>query len=121
MCPRWRRSLLRGRAVSKRIMRPGFTTGGRLPAYCTALGRVLLAGLPESQFLDYVDRVERQPLTRKTIVARREFIEEVQRVPSAGFSIIDDELELGVRAIAVPVLSSNGHIGAALSIGTQSS
>jgi IclR family transcriptional regulator, pca regulon regulatory protein len=107
--------------VRKRIMRPGFTTGGRLPAYCTALGRVLLAGLPENEFMDYVDRVERKPLTRKTIVARREFIEEVRRVRSAGFSVIDDELELGVRAIAVPVLSSQGRVVAALSIGTQSS
>ncbi len=105
----------------KRIMRPGFTTGRRLPAYCSALGRVLLAGLPEDRFMDYVDRVERKPLTRKTIVTRREFIEEIQRVRSAGFSVIDDELELGVRAIAVPVLSSKGQVIAALSIGTQSS
>ncbi len=107
--------------VRKRIMRPGFTTGRRLPAYCSALGRVLLAGLPENEFMDYVDRVERKPLTRKTIVGRREFIEEVQRVRCAGFSVIDDELELGVRAIAVPVLSSQGRVVAALSIGTQSS
>jgi IclR family pca regulon transcriptional regulator len=108
-------------AVRERIMRPGFTTGGRLPLYCTALGRVLLAGLPEKQFMDYVDRVERKPLTRKTIVGRREFIEEVRRVRAAGFCVIDDELELGVRAIAVPVLSSQGSVVAALSIGTHSS
>jgi IclR family pca regulon transcriptional regulator len=107
--------------VRKRIMRPGFTTGARLPAYCSALGRVLLAGLPENEFMDYVDRVERKPLTRKTIVGRKEFIEEVQRVRAAGFSVIDDELELGVRAIAVPVFSSQGRVVAALSIGTQSS
>jgi IclR family pca regulon transcriptional regulator len=107
--------------VRTRIMRPGFTTGARLPAYCSALGRVLLAGLPENEFMDYVDRVERKPLTRKTIVGRREFIEEVQRVRSTGFSVIDDELELGVRAIAVPVLSSQARVVAALSIGTQSS
>jgi IclR family pca regulon transcriptional regulator len=108
-------------AVRNRIMRPGFTTGGRLPAYCTALGRVLLGALPEDQFVDYVDRVERKQLTRKTLVARREFVEEVRRVRSAGFSVIDDELELGVRAIAVPILSSQGRVTAALSIGTQSS
>jgi IclR family pca regulon transcriptional regulator len=108
-------------SVRKRIMSPGLTTGGRVPAYCTALGRVLLAGLPENQFMDYVDRVERKPLTRKTIVGRREFIDEVRRVRSAGFSVIDEELELGVRAIAVPVLSSQGRVVAALSIGTQSS
>jgi IclR family pca regulon transcriptional regulator len=108
-------------AVRKRLMSVGLSTGGRLPAYCTALGRVLLAGLPEKEFMAYVERVERRALTRKTIVSREEFIDEVRRVRSVGYSVIDEELELGLRAIAVPVVSSHGAVVAALSIGTQSS
>jgi IclR family pca regulon transcriptional regulator len=82
---------------------------------------VLLAGIPEKQFMAYVERVERKSLTRKTIVSRQEFVDEVRRVRSAGYSVIDEELEVGLRAIAVPILSSQGAVAAALSIGTQSS
>jgi len=108
-------------AVRKRLMSVGLSTGSRLPAYCSALGRVLLAGMPEKQFMAYVERVERRSLTRKTIVSRQEFVDEVRRVRSAGYSVIDEELEVGLRAIAVPILSSQGAVAAALSIGTQSS
>jgi IclR family pca regulon transcriptional regulator len=108
-------------AVRKRLMSVGLSTGSRLPAYCSALGRVLLAGIPEKQFMAYVERVERKSLTRKTIVSRQEFVDEVRRVRSAGYSVIDEELEVGLRAIAVPILSSQGAVAAALSIGTQSS
>jgi IclR family pca regulon transcriptional regulator len=108
-------------AVRKRLMSVGLSTGSRLPAYCSALGRVLLAGIPEKQFMAYVERVERRSLTRKTIVSRQEFVDEVRRVRSAGYSVIDEELEVGLRAIAVPILSSQGAVAAALSIGTQSS
>jgi IclR family pca regulon transcriptional regulator len=108
-------------AEPKRIMSPGSSTGFRLPAYCTSMGRVLLAALPEDQFIGYVDRVERKRLTRKTIVARQAFIDAIGRVRSEGYALVDEELELGVRAISVPVFSSQGRFAASLGIATQSS
>jgi IclR family pca regulon transcriptional regulator len=107
-------------AVRKRIMSPGVSMGSRLPAYCTALGRVLLAGLPETRLIAYLDHTELKPLTRKTIVSRATFLEELRRIRSEGYAIVDQELEWGLRAIAVPILSSQGHVAAALGVGAPS-
>jgi IclR family pca regulon transcriptional regulator len=108
-------------AVTKRIVAPGSSTGVRIPAYCTSMGRVLLAGLPENEFLGYVDRVERKRLTRKTIVSRGAFIDAVRRVQNDGYAVVDEELELDLRSISVPVLSRLGGVAASLGIATQAS
>jgi IclR family pca regulon transcriptional regulator len=85
------------------------------------MGRVLLAALPENQWTCYIDRVERKPFTPKTIVAREAFAEELRRVRTEGYAVIDEELELGLRSIGVPIFSQQGRVAAAMSIGTQSS
>jgi IclR family pca regulon transcriptional regulator len=104
-------------AVRKRLMSPGVSMGSRLPAYCTALGRVLLAGLPENRLTAYLDHTELKPLTRKTTVSRPTFLEELRRIRGEGYAVVDQELECGLRAIAVPILSSQGHVAAALGVG----
>ena len=82
------------RAATKRIMTISLSVGTRLPAYATSMGRVLLAALPGDRLDAYLDAVLLAPLTERTIV--------------------DQELEDGVRSIAVPVHDSAGRVVAAV-------
>ena len=108
-------------SVPKRIVSPGSSMGIRLPAYCSSMGRVLLAALPEDRFLEYVERVERKRFTRKTIVARQTFVEAIKQVRSEGYALVDEELELDLRAISVPIFAGTGRVAAALGLATQAS
>ncbi len=107
------------RAATKRIMSVGLNVGSRLPAYCTSMGRVLLAHLPEAELEAYFARVELRPFTERTItnpdVLRREF----ERVRERGFALVDQELELGLRSVAVPVRTASGTVVAAINASTQ--
>jgi IclR family pca regulon transcriptional regulator len=93
------------------------STGSRLPVHCTAAGRVLLAALVEEQLPAHLERIELKALTTKTIVSREALERDIRRVREQGFSIIDEELENGIRAIAVPVVSKEGHVVGSLGIG----
>jgi IclR family pca regulon transcriptional regulator len=109
------------RSTSKRVMSVGLSVGSRLPAYCTSMGRILLAALSEEQLDRYLDRVEVKALSPKTIVDKQLLREIVVRVRSDRFAITDEELELGLRSIAVPVLARNGRVIAAMNIGVHAS
>lgn len=108
-------------AIARRIMSPSSSVGIRLPAYGTSLGRVLLAALPEDQLRDYLDRVELKHFTPKSIVCREAFVDEMKRVKSQGYCLVDEELELGLRSISVPIVSRHGRVAASLGLATQSS
>lgn len=107
------------RAATKRIMSVGLNVGSRLPAYCTSMGRVLLAHLPDADLDAYFARVELKAFTERTItnpdVLRREF----ERVRERGFALVDQELELGLRSVAVPVRTASGTVVAAINASTQ--
>jgi len=109
------------RSAAKRVMSVGLSIGSRLPAYCTSMGRVLLAGLPEDEFAAYLTRVELKRMTPKTVVDKGLLATVVQQARSSGFSIADEELELGLRSIAVPVRSRQGRIVASMNIGVHAS
>jgi IclR family pca regulon transcriptional regulator len=109
-------------AVRKGIMSLDVSAGNRLPApHCTAVGRVLLAALPENKLSAYLDRVELKPFTSKTIVSREVLASDLGKVRRQGFSVIDEELELSLRAIAVPIVSTHVQVTAALGVGAPSS
>ena len=79
--------------------------GARLPAYCTSLGKVLLAYLPPP---DQRDRLARTTFTRRgpnTLTTRTAFAAELRKIRAQGFSINNEELAYGLRSIAAPVLS----------------
>lgn len=102
------------RASTNRIMTIGLSVGTRLPAYCTSMGRVLLAAMPAEEFEDYLDRVEFEPRTHFTITDRAAFVEEINRVRHQGWSLLDQELELGVRSVAAPIHNRDGDVVAAV-------
>jgi IclR family transcriptional regulator, pca regulon regulatory protein len=104
-------------AVRRGLMSLDVSTGRRLPVHCTAAGRVLLAALADELLPAHLERIELKALTVKTIVSREVLTRDISRVREQGFSIIDEELETGIRAIAVPVVSKEGHIAGSLGVG----
>ena len=102
------------RAATKRIMTISLSVGTRLPAYATSMGRVLLAALPDDQLADYLEEATLSRLTERTIVDRDRLQAEVERTRSRGWCVVDQELEDGVRSVAVPIHDAAGRVVAAV-------
>lgn len=107
------------RSAASRVMSVALNTGSRLPAYCTSLGRVMLAHLPPDQLDAYFARVKLRAMTEHTVVSHKRLREILAGVRRDGYAVIDEELELGLRSIAVPVRGASGQIVAALNVGAQ--
>ena len=102
------------RAATKRIMTISLSVGTRLPAYATSMGRVLLAALPADRLDAYLDAVTLAPLTERTIVDHDRLRAEVEKTRTRGWCLVDQELEDGVRSIAVPIHDSASRVVAAV-------
>jgi IclR family pca regulon transcriptional regulator len=100
-----------GRVVSATLQ-----PGTRVPAFCTANGRVMLASLPQAQVEQYVARVHVEALTAHTIVDKERLLLEVMRTRAQGYALIDQELELGLRTLAVPLRNFRGDTVAAMNV-----
>ncbi|MET3434018.1 IclR family pca regulon transcriptional regulator [Herbaspirillum seropedicae] len=107
------------RSAASRVMSVALNTGSRLPAYCTSLGRAMLAHLPEDQLKAYFDKVKLRALTEKTVVSQKRLRDILAGVRANGYAVIDEELEVGLRSIAVPVRGASGNVLAALNVGAQ--
>jgi len=108
-------------ATTSRIMSVDLSIGSRLPAYCTSMGRVMLAGLSPSQLGAYLSRVKLQPFTVHTMTSRDKLLQALEKVRQDGYAIVDQELEIGLRSVAVPVKDISGKVVAAMNIGAQAS
>jgi IclR family transcriptional regulator, pca regulon regulatory protein len=102
------------RAATKRIMTISLSVGTRLPAHATSMGRVLLAALWDDRLDAYLDQATLVPLTERTIVDRDRLRGEVERTRTRGWCLVDQELEDGVRSIAVPIHDAAGQVVAAV-------
>lgn len=105
------------RAAQQRLMSINLMPGSRLPAYCTSMGRVLLAALERE---DAFIRLKRQPLparTAKTITSVGAIMALLEKTRADGYAIIDQEVEMGLRSIAVPLFNARGQTIAALNVG----
>ncbi|MFS8037823.1 IclR family transcriptional regulator C-terminal domain-containing protein [Xanthobacter sp. AM11] len=105
------------RSETRRILSIALQVGSRLPAYCTSMGRVLLAALPaeaREAALAGAPFPARTPFTR---TGAAELRAELERVAAQGHCVIDQELEPGLRSIAVPVRDPAGRVVAALNVG----
>lgn len=107
------------RASTSRVMSVALNTGSRLPAYCTSLGRVMLAHLPPDELERYLARTRLRAMTENTVVNQKRLREILLDVRRDGYAINDEELELGLRSIAVPVRGASGQVLAALNVGAQ--
>jgi IclR family pca regulon transcriptional regulator len=104
------------RAATRRSLSNGLGLGSRLPAYCAATGRVLLAALQPEDAEQRLQRSRRVPLTPYTRTDLDTLLAVLDDVRQQGYAISDEELELGVRSIAVPVRDSSGRIIASMSL-----
>ena len=99
-----------------RVISATLQPGTRVPAYCTANGRVLLAALGNDEFEQWLARQTLLPLTPHTVTHPERLRIEIARVRVQGWAAVDQELELGLRTISVPLLSFRGETVAALNI-----
>ncbi len=104
---------------SQRIMSIDLGVGSRLPAYCTSMGRVLLAHEAPAELASYLRRVRLQARTERTEVSKEKLATILNGVRTAGYALVDEELEIGLRSIAVPVVDPMGRVAAALNVSTQ--
>jgi IclR family transcriptional regulator, pca regulon regulatory protein len=97
----------------------GMALGTRLPSYCSANGRALLSELPEPKIKAFLQKAELQKLTPHTKTNVAEIIKELRTVRSEGYAINDQEVELGLRSIALPVRNRHGLIICSVSMSAR--
>lgn len=106
-------------STTVRILSTDLGVGSRLPAYCTSMGRVLLAYQSQEELREYVARAKFSARTKRTITSRGKLLEELADVRRKRYAIVDQELEMGLRSVAVPVFGKAGTVVAAMNAGTQ--
>ncbi|MFE4661763.1 IclR family transcriptional regulator C-terminal domain-containing protein [Streptomyces hydrogenans] len=104
------------RVAGSRLLHIDIVVGTRLPAYATSMGRVLLAALPERERDARLGRITPEALTPRTLTGSGELREAVAVTAERGFGWIEEELEEGLRSVAVPVLDGAGRVVAALNV-----
>jgi len=98
-------------STTVRILSVDLGVGSRLPAYCTAMGRVLLAFQAEERLFT--------ACTKRTLTSPAKLMEQLVEVRKKGYAIVDQELEIGLRSISVPVKAKTNTVIAAMNVGTQ--
>ncbi len=106
---------------SNRIMSISIDVGTRDPAYATSLGRVLLAAEAADDLAAYLRTADLQPIGPRTVATRDALAKELQKVGRQGHALVDQELEEGLRAVAVPIRDAGGHVVAALNLAVHAS
>jgi IclR family pca regulon transcriptional regulator len=104
------------RVPTRRIMRVAINVGTRFPAEATSMGRVLLAGLAPEARTAALDALALAALTPATIVDRAALEAELDRVAADGYALVDQELEVGLRSIAVPIRAADATVVAAINL-----
>lgn len=108
------------RVAGQRILSVALHVGTRLPAYCTSMGRILLSDMPSEAMDDFLLRASIAAKTAKTVTDRSTLAKAIRKAGEDGFAVVDEELEIGLRSIAVPIRNRGGRIVAALNVSTQS-
>jgi IclR family pca regulon transcriptional regulator len=109
------------RVATKRIMTVAISVGTRFPAYAASMGRVLLAGLSPEELDKYLGEATFEAFTERTVTDPDRLREIIQQVGRQGYSIVDQELEDGLRAIAAPIRDSSGAVTAAINMSAHAS
>lgn len=107
------------RVPTRKIMSIGLGVGSRLPAYCTSMGRMLLAALPDEAVREHLRGGELQARTRHTVTEADGVLAKVQQARRQGWCLVNQELEEGLVSIAAPLLDRAGRTVAALNISGQ--
>jgi IclR family pca regulon transcriptional regulator len=108
------------RLPAGRIMSVSLAVGTRLPAFHTSLGRIQLGFLDDAEFWRRLRSLRIDAYTPSTITDVQALFDRVREDHAQGFSIVDEELERGLRSIAVPIVDRNKQAVAALNVSTHS-
>lgn len=103
-----------------RVISVGITVGARFPAHCTATGRVLLAAQPEAHWPGIIASIPLAPMTAHTVTDRQAFRAILATTRAQGWCLVDQELEIGLISIAVPLRNSAGGLVGAINVGVPS-
>lgn len=106
------------RSETQRIMSVALRVGSSLPLYCTSMGRVLLSDMSNADLDAYFERTDLRALTARTQTDRGALRRVITAAKEDGFAIVDQELEIGLRSVAVP-LRWGGRVRAAINVGLQ--
>ena len=107
------------RSATRRIMSVDLAIGSRLPAFCTSMGRVLLAALPAEELQRRLGEMKLTRYTRHTVTEHEALLPLLDAAREQGYAIADQELEEGLRSLAVPVFGAGGKVVAAMNLSTQ--
>jgi IclR family transcriptional regulator, pca regulon regulatory protein len=109
------------RVPTRRIMSITLSVGTRLPAYATSMGRVLLSSLPDDELEERLSRIEIRPLTARTVKDKDELRATLAATRKQGYAATDQELEEGLRSLAVPIRDASDVVVAALNVSVHAS
>jgi IclR family pca regulon transcriptional regulator len=108
-------------APPDRIVSISVSVGSRAPAHCVSTGRVLVAALSEEEQLEYLEKAKLEKLTPNTETSKVKLRSLIEETRVKGWAIVDQELEIGLRSISVPVRDRSGKVVAALNVACPSS
>lgn len=108
------------RCQAQRIMSAVLSVGSRLPAFHTSMGRILLGYVDKEDVWEKLKTRRIDPYTPSTITGIQALLDRISDDHDQGFSIVDEELERGLRSVAVAVLDRNGHALGAINVSTHS-
>jgi IclR family pca regulon transcriptional regulator len=104
------------RTTTQRVISVNLDVGSRLPAYCMSTGRVLLAALSDDALDRWLAELRPAKHTSKTIVSKRKLREAILQARRDGWSMMDEEYEIGFRSLSVPIQDRSGATIAALNV-----
>ena len=113
-------ALFIARAEAVRLISSGIAIGARAPAYCSATGRVLLSDWDDQKVRGYLDRTALVARTRHTLTKKPAILAAIRAAQKQGYAMVDEELELGLRSIATPVVDSRKSLVGAMSASASS-
>ena len=105
------------RAAQRRIMSIGLMVGSRLPVHCAAMGRMMLAALPKEKAQEILEASDLSPRTPKALTRTQDIMERIAQARTDGYCFVDQETEIGLRSLAVPILNKHGQTVAAVNTG----
>ncbi len=111
--------LIIARSTGRRTLSTGLGIGSRLPVYCSALGRAIFSQKSEERVMHYLQNVTFEAWTPKTANTPQAAYEEIRLCRQRGWAACNEEVEVGVRSIAVPIVSASGHATGAISLSVR--
>ncbi|MFC6615694.1 IclR family transcriptional regulator [Halopenitus salinus] len=104
------------RAQGSRAVQVEAHVGTSVPLHCTALGKCILAHLPESRVDSILEEAGFEPVTPNTVTSREELEEQLERIRECGYALDDEERIEGLRCVAAPILSNDDRVLGSISV-----